>query len=354
MSKKSRRKFILSIFTAISIYLVLIILLVNVESQSHEMQIKNLGDGLWYSIVTITTVGYGDIVPKTWLGKLIGGSFLASSLFLVSVLFSKVSEYFRKSNEEKKMGFNGTEFVNHIVIVGWDNFAEMIVDNLIVKEKKKVAVILNNKEVLDLLHQQYDNKLIFTLFASYSNVEKYGLANLDKSKVIFINLPSDTEKLVMLINLKKLYPDVNYLVALDDANLKETFESAGVTYVLPKARIAANLISSYIFEPHVAEFTADLMDGSSHSKKDDYDIRQYEVVDSNPFINKKYSYAFNELKSKYNTLLIGIGRGEHSNRTLYKLPDDDFVIIKGDHLIIICNNKSEDIFDKLFYVEHGI
>jgi hypothetical protein len=47
-------------------------LLYSVEKGNTDSQIPNIPEGMWWAIATITTVGYGDVVPVTRLGKLVG------------------------------------------------------------------------------------------------------------------------------------------------------------------------------------------------------------------------------------------------------------------------------------------
>ena len=66
--------FIALIFGAFVIY--------QVENEDNE-QFSNFGDSLWWSLVTFTTIGYGDKVPNSGIGKIIGSIFsvLGISLF---------------------------------------------------------------------------------------------------------------------------------------------------------------------------------------------------------------------------------------------------------------------------------
>ena len=59
-----------------------------------EPQIKTFGDGIWWALVTITTVGYGDIAPLTTLGRLVAGTLMFVGLGLIATVTAIVSAKF--------------------------------------------------------------------------------------------------------------------------------------------------------------------------------------------------------------------------------------------------------------------
>lgn len=99
--------------------------------RGHNAHISTLADGFWWAIVTITTVGFGDITPQTGLGRVVGGVMMVSGMFtlalfagivghsLLSAVLSIREEQFRMSSR-----------VNHVVVCGYDPTAQMFLDVL--------------------------------------------------------------------------------------------------------------------------------------------------------------------------------------------------------------------------------
>ena len=59
-----------------------------------EPEIKTFGDGIWWALVTITTVGYGDITPLTTLGRFVAGTLMFVGLGLIATVTAIVSAKF--------------------------------------------------------------------------------------------------------------------------------------------------------------------------------------------------------------------------------------------------------------------
>ena len=64
-------------------YILVLILLAAVESGSPEGKIRSFGDAFWYSIVTLSTVGYGDLYPVTTIGRIVT---MISSVFGIAII----------------------------------------------------------------------------------------------------------------------------------------------------------------------------------------------------------------------------------------------------------------------------
>ena len=96
---------------------------------------KNLpaiSDGIWWGLVTITTVGYGDVSPVTFPGKIIGGVIMVAGMFTLALFAGIVSTtilgvMFRLREEQFRMSGHA----NHIVVCGYDPGARMLLSAII-------------------------------------------------------------------------------------------------------------------------------------------------------------------------------------------------------------------------------
>jgi voltage-gated potassium channel Kch len=62
----------------------------------------DFGTGVWWAIVTIATVGYGDVVPHTGWGRVVGSAVIVVGVTFVSFLIAIVTSYFIAAEEAEK------------------------------------------------------------------------------------------------------------------------------------------------------------------------------------------------------------------------------------------------------------
>jgi voltage-gated potassium channel len=320
------------------------------EKDAPGSDIHSFSDTIWYMLVTLTSVGYGDIVPVTVEGRAIGYLFILASLIVLGALISSISSNIIKMIEEKKLGFLGTDFTNHIICIGWNEYNRMVVDEVL-KAERKVAIVTDKKDEVDLIYRQYGKQNVFVLYSDLHNLESISKTNPDQSSEVFMSFKNDTDTLIYVINFKKKYPKPNLVVSIENHNLKDTFHTAGVKYVVARNEIASKLVASYVFEPEVADLNIDLM--SSAKTSEDFDNQQYLVTEKNPFLNKNYDDAFVKLKLKYNIVLLGIVKRENGENKLLVNARSDTIIELNDYLIIMVGGKSKARVEKLFGIKEG-
>ena len=75
--------------------------------------------------------------------------------------------------------------------------------------------------ILNSLKKKKGGKDVFALYTDFGNTEMLKKANIESSFIVFVNFDDDTEKLVYILNLKKVYPNLEYVVTLDNGDLKK-------------------------------------------------------------------------------------------------------------------------------------
>lgn len=95
-----------------------------------EPGIKNTSDGLWWSIVTASTIGYGDMAPKTPEGRLVAVVLILVGIGMIAMVTSSIATYF--------IGSHGTHnpHVRHLQkqLDGWESMSP--------EERREIAAVL--------------------------------------------------------------------------------------------------------------------------------------------------------------------------------------------------------------------
>ncbi|CAN5420007.1 hypothetical protein BH09BAC3_BH09BAC3_05900 [soil metagenome] len=351
MKQPNYRKTVITIAILAIVYGCFIAILLQLESGQPKSNINTLQDAMWYLAETLTTVGYGDAMPVTYWGRMIGFVFLLSSLGVYGFIIGQIANFMSTLKEQKELGLNGTQFKNHVVMIGWNDFGQSVISHL-VGAGRQVAVITKDRASIDIIREFYPIETVYTLYSDYNNFDLLEKANLKQASVVFINLNDDTEKLVYIINIKKHFQDLNYVVTLDNGNLKGTFVNAGVTYAISKNEISSKLLASYIYEPDVAILSEEII-AFAHEDHE-YDMKEFLITGNNPLINMPYEKAFLDLKKQCNVILIGIVKIAGGKRTMHKNPEINIMINDGDYLLMLMDRKGQDKLKRVFHIEEGV
>ena len=96
-----KKRIWLSCLAGIAVYAALLAALAVSESRDPSANIRGLGDALWYSLVTLSTVGYGDLYPVSLAGRIIGFLFVLMSAGVLASLIGLAAGFAREWTEER-------------------------------------------------------------------------------------------------------------------------------------------------------------------------------------------------------------------------------------------------------------
>ncbi len=95
-------KLLYLLLTAAAVIIIGSIVIFYVESSHPDSQIKTMLDAVWWTVATVTTVGYGDIVPVTDAGKVVAIFFMFFGIGTLAVFLSVLGTRFYKRKFEKE------------------------------------------------------------------------------------------------------------------------------------------------------------------------------------------------------------------------------------------------------------
>ena len=93
--------------------------------------ISSLLDGIWWALVTITTVGFGDITPVTLLGRIVGAVMMIAGMFTLALFAGIVgSSLVAGMLSIREEQFRMSDYVNHVIVCGYDDSTQILLEAL--------------------------------------------------------------------------------------------------------------------------------------------------------------------------------------------------------------------------------
>ncbi|MCI0767697.1 potassium channel family protein [Bacillus sp. TL12] len=283
-------------------------------------------DGIWWAIVTTFTIGYGDYVPHTPVGKLVGMLLILigtgfCSYYMVLFATEMISKQYMKIKGEEAASCHG-----HMIIVGWNERAKHVVSQMHILQPNLDIVLID--ETLSLLPRPFHHLTFIkgcphhdqTLLKANIKTAHTILITADKEKNESL---ADIQSILNILTAKGLNPTIHCIAELLTSDQIQNATRAGATEIIEGNKLTSYVFTASLLFPSISGVLFTLYNEISESK--------LQLMTAPPsYIGKTFEVC-SSLLLKQDTLLLGIQRDEqyHIN------PVHSFITIESDVFIII-------------------
>ena len=223
--------------------IVLFVIEVNTFAYIHNL---NLIDAIYFTIVTLGTVGYGDIHPTTTIGKLVTSMFIILNIAILAFFVGQIGERLIKKKIEEVLGIERMEIIeDHIIICGYGRIGKVIADELKEMGAKFVIVELN-EALTKIISETTDFNIILGDARKEDVLRKAGI---EKAKIIITALSEDADNVFTAITAKSMNDKIRIISTAANVENMEKLYKIGVNQVVSPQVVTGKILAHSVNIP---------------------------------------------------------------------------------------------------------
>ncbi|MEZ4856311.1 MAG: potassium channel protein [Gelidibacter sp.] len=312
------------IYTAIALLLMILLIgILGFRILSHYSWV----DALYMTIITITTVGFGEVQPLDEVSKIFTVFLIVTSVIILGYALSIITEYILSKNnfeelKQKKMQKKIDKLSGHIVICGYGRNGKQAASKLIAY-KKPFVVIEKNKELIE----KFESESISFVLGNANEDDTLLQAGVDRASTLISALPNDADNLFVVLSARQLNSKMKIISRASQETSYSKLKMAGANNVILPDKIGGDHMASLVVVPDLVEFIDNLSIGGQSN------INIEEIsIDKLYNTNEIKTIKDLDLRNKTGCTVIGFknGQGEYIVN-----PEAELKLVPNSKIIVL-------------------
>lgn len=283
-------------------------------------------DALYMTIITVTTVGFGELRPLSPVGRaftivlIVGGlgifGFISSSL-VNSLASGELRRRFISRRRKRML----EKLHHHDIVCGFGRMGQHVCDELVAQGKQFVVIDKSPEAVEHATALGY-----IGIVGDATTEEMLVRAGIHRARSLFAAINSDASNVFTVLTARALEPDLIIVARVNEHETISKLKRAGASEVISPYALGGRRMVNYVDQPAVVDFLDVVM------KSSELDLRlvEMEITADSPLVGQTIQQA--HLRSRIGVNILAI---HAPNQPLNTSPTAETVFSVGTHLILL-------------------
>jgi voltage-gated potassium channel len=285
-------------------------------------------DAFFMTIITISTVGFGQIHPLSDMGKLFTSGLIIFSLGSLAwvgsnlarfIFDGELKEYLKTYRVDKKI----MKLKDHTIIVGYGRNGEQAAMEL--QDSGVDFVIIEKRE--NVLSRIRENENLLYIRGDATHEETLFQAQIERAKALIATTPNDADNVFVVLTARSINPALKIISRASEMESITKLQRAGATNVIMPERIGGQRMAKLVTQPDVVEFLEYIL--LQQSK--DVSLEEISCTKmATYFVNKPLKVLYGKDQSGINIVGIKISGAKYVFN-----PDPGLTLSRSDQLFVL-------------------
>lgn len=292
-----------------------------------------LTNGFWWTIVTMTTVGYGDISPHSLGGRIIAILVMFFGIGILGMFSATIASVLVQNKLREERGLGKVQHQHHVILCEWNHRAAAVLrelrsDSVLAQQPIVLIAELGSKPVEDDL---------LTFIAGNINDETLTRANIHNAQTVIIlgddklePTARDAKVVLGALTVESLNPNAYTIVELvSDTNVRHC-QRANVNEIIVNSDVTSGLLARAALDHGITKIISQWL-ANEHGDE------IYKVAVPRDLVGKPFIEALVPMKQRHQSMLLGVERA--TDKQLLSNAPGDYILAADDKLIVVAPER---------------
>ena len=234
-------------------------------------------DVVYFTMVSVTTVGYGDIVPVTHQARLVDAILVTPIRLFIWLIFIGTAHQLvlQRLIEDYRMRKLQARLQNHVVLVGYGHSGRCAAAELVARgfEKSRILIVdLDHARLEQAAEQGY-----MGILGDASREETLREAMLASAHALLVCTDRDDTNVLITLTARHLSRDIRIVARVEEAENDKLLRQSGASSTVLPSRVGGILMADSVESAHLATYVMDLISAGGKVMLAERDPRPDEI-----------------------------------------------------------------------------